>query len=210
VVNNVETLSSVPWIVARGGAAYARMGVGDSRGTKVVCLNERFRNPGAYEIELGVSVRYVFEDLGGGLRDDREVRAVQVGGPLGGFLSEPQLDTPLSFEALREVGSDLGHGSVVAVDREVSGQQLLEHVWRFAASESCGTCAPCRIGTRRGLELTRAASAADSLPAGEYRALLDTLERGSLCAFGKSVPQAVRSVVNACDDLSGPSAEEGR
>ena len=193
VVNNVETLCAVPWIVARGGDAYAGLGAGDSRGTKVVCLNERFRNPGAYEVELGIPLRHIFDVLGGGLREGGGLRAVQVGGPLGGFISASQLDVPLSFEALREIGADLGHGSIVAVDDGVSGEELFEHVWRFAASESCGTCAPCRIGTQRGLEAARAARAGKAMPADDYAALLRILERGSLCAFGRSVPQAVRS-----------------
>jgi NADH:ubiquinone oxidoreductase subunit F (NADH-binding) len=208
VVNNVETLSAVPWIVARGGDAYALLGSRDSRGTKVVCLNERFRRPGAYEIELGTPIRRLFEDLGGGLRDERGLRAVQVGGPLGGFLSSAQLDTPLTFEALRDAGADLGHGSLIAVDESVTGAELLEHIWTFAAAESCGTCAPCRIGTRRGLEAVRSLRGGDPRPANEYAALLGTLERGSLCAFGKSVPQAVRSVASACDDLD-PADLEG-
>jgi NADH:ubiquinone oxidoreductase subunit F (NADH-binding)/NADH:ubiquinone oxidoreductase subunit E len=200
VVNNVETLCSVPWIVGRGGSEYARLGMGDSRGTKVVCLNERFRNPGAYEVELGVGLDYIFDGLGGGLREEGGLRAVQVGGPLGGFVSASQLDTPLSFEALREIGADLGHGSIVAVDARVSGAELLEHIWNFAAAESCGTCAPCRIGTKRGQETARDAT----MPADEYARLLRTMELGSLCAFGKTVPQAVRSVARACDDLPDP------
>ncbi|HEX6117045.1 MAG TPA: NAD(P)H-dependent oxidoreductase subunit E [Solirubrobacterales bacterium] len=208
VVNNVETLCSVPWIVARGGASYSRLGSGDSRGTKVVCLNERFRNPGAYEVELGVSLQYIFDVLGGGIRDGTGLRALQIGGPLGGFVSADRLDTQLSFEALRDVGADLGHGSIVAVDESVGGAELLEHIWRFAATESCGTCAPCRIGTRRGLDAVRAFRGGDPRSLNRYAALLETMERGSLCAFGKTVPQAVRSVAEACDDLD--VAELGR
>jgi len=209
VVNNVETLCAVPWIVARGGDAFARLGAGESRGTKVVCLNERFNNPGAYEVELGVSLDYIFQALGGGLRGGVGLRAVQVGGPLGGFIGAAQLDTPLSFEALREIGADLGHGSIVAVDERLSGLELLEHIWRFAASESCGTCAPCRIGTRRGLESARALLAGDARMANEYARLLQTMESGSLCAFGKTVPQAVRSVAEACEDLDSAALEAG-
>ncbi len=153
VVNNVETLCAVPWIVAHGGAAYARLGAGDSRGTKVVCLNERFRNPGAYEVELGTPLRRIFDELGGGLRDEHALRSIQVGGPLGGFIGPDDLDAPLSFEALRGLGADLGHGSLIALDERVGRDALERHFWRFAASESCGTCAPCRLGTRRGLEL---------------------------------------------------------
>jgi NADH:ubiquinone oxidoreductase subunit F (NADH-binding) len=192
VVNNVETLSAVPWIVDRGGAAYARLGVGDSRGTKVVCLNERFRNPGAYEVEFGIPLRRIFDDLGGGMREEDAVRSIQVGGPLGGFIGPDALDTPLTFEALREVGADLGHGSLIALDERVDADALRRHFWQFAASESCGTCAPCRLGTRRGLELAKGIG--DPEAAAGMGEMLAAMERGSLCAFGRGVPPVVRSI----------------
>jgi NADH:ubiquinone oxidoreductase subunit F (NADH-binding) len=193
VVNNVETLCAVPWIVAHGGDAYGRLGVGDSRGTKVVCLNERFRNPGAVEVELGVSVRWIVEELGGGLVDGHELRALQVGGPLGGFLAPDQLDVPLSFEALREAGVDLGHGSLIAIDERVDRTALERHFWRFAVSESCGTCAPCRLGTRLGQARAQAGVAPDQA----FGEVLGAMELGSLCAFGRGVPNVVRSIARA-------------
>jgi NADH:ubiquinone oxidoreductase subunit F (NADH-binding) len=204
VVNNVETLCAVPWIVDRGGEAYARLGAGGSKGTKVVCLNERFINPGAYEVELGVSLRYVFEELGGGLRDGHVLRSLQVGGPLGGFIPPDRLDVPLSFDALRAVGADLGHGSLVALDEHVPPHELFIHVWRFAASESCGTCAPCRVGTRRGLEMAERLAEGEPPDAASVEALLETMKRGSLCAFGKGVPGVVRSLLRAYGDELTP------
>jgi NADH:ubiquinone oxidoreductase subunit F (NADH-binding)/NADH:ubiquinone oxidoreductase subunit E len=192
VVNNVETLCAVPWIVTRGGAQYSRYGVGDSRGTKVVCLNERFRNPGAYEVELGITIGAIVDGLGGGLRDGHALAAIQVGGPLGGFLGPDQMETELSFEALAAAGADLGHGSVIAIDERVDRKSLLRHFWRFAASESCGTCVPCRLGTRRGLELALADPQAS--PAQAMGETLAAMEHASLCAFGRGVPQVLRSI----------------
>ncbi|MCB0876302.1 MAG: NAD(P)H-dependent oxidoreductase subunit E [Solirubrobacterales bacterium] len=192
VVNNVETLASVPWIVDRGGAAYARFGVGGSRGTKVVCLNERFRRPGAYEVELGTSLRRIFTELGGGLREGHVAGAIQVGGPLGGFIGPEDLDTPLTFEAIREIGADLGHGSLIAVDERIDRAAMLRHFWTFAATESCGTCAPCRLGTRRGLEAAKAGGAPTAEEGRDE--MLAAMERGSLCAFGRGVPPVVRSI----------------
>jgi NADH:ubiquinone oxidoreductase subunit F (NADH-binding) len=192
VVNNVETLAAVPWIVARGGASYAALGTGGSRGTKVVCLNERFRNPGAYEVELGTPLRRLFDELGGGLRDGHVLAAIQVGGPLGGFIAPDELDTPLSFEALREAGADLGHGSLIALDESVDRETLERHFWRFAANESCGTCAPCRLGTRCGLELAEGSGGREAAPG--FDEMLAAMERGSLCAFGRGVPPVVRSI----------------
>ena len=203
VVNNVETLCAVPWIVAHGGEEYAKLGAGGSKGTKVVCLNERFNRPGAYEVELGVGLRYVFEELGGGLRDGHVLRSLQVGGPLGGFIDPDHLDVPLSFDALRSVGADLGHGSLVAIDERVPAHELYLHAWRFAAAESCGTCAPCRVGTQRGLEAARRQIEGDPPDAASFDALLETMRQGSLCAFGKSVPGVVRSLVAVYADELG-------
>jgi NADH:ubiquinone oxidoreductase subunit F (NADH-binding) len=196
VVNNVETLCAVPWIVERGGEAYAKLGAGGSKGTKVVCLNERFNEPGAYEVELGVGLRYVFEELGGGLRDGNVLRSLQVGGPLGGFIGPDHLDVPLSFDALRSVGADLGHGSLVAIDEHVPAHELFLHMWRFAAGESCGTCAPCRVGTRRGLEAAERLAGGEPPDARTMNTLFETMRRGSLCAFGKSVPGVVWSLID--------------
>ena len=198
VVNNVETLSAVPWIVAHGGDAYARLGSGESAGTKVVCLNERFTRPGAYEVELGASVRWIVDELGGGVRDRHELRALQVGGPLGGFLAAADLDVPLTFEGLRDAGADLGHGSLVAIDERVGAEALARHFWEFAASESCGTCTPCRLGTRHGLELARR-SAGERSAAGRDE-MLAAMERGSLCAFGRAVPNVARSIEQVYGD----------
>ena len=207
VVNNVETLASIPWIVARGGDAYAEMGLGDSHGTKVVCLNERFKRPGAYEVELGTTVSAIVEELGGGLKDGRPLIALQVGGPLGGFLAPGELDVPLAFGPLREAGVELGHGSLVAFDDRTSPIELLRHVWQFAADESCGTCAPCRIGSQRGLELAGRIAVGDATEADLelHDELLDTMAVASLCAFGLSVPQPVRGLLRIFPELSRPA-----
>ena len=185
-VNNVETLAAVPGVVSRGGAAYARLGSGAETGTLLVSLNERFVRPGAFEVEFGTPLRAIVEDLGGGLRDGAGLRAVQVGGPLGGFLGPHQLDVALLASELDAAGVSLGHGGMVAVDDRTSHAALLRHLWRFAASESCGACTPCREGTRRG--------AADPQTAALDDALLDTMQQASLCAFGRRVPAAIRSL----------------
>ena len=198
-VNNVETLAAVPWIVDRGGAAYARRGTEGSRGTKLVCLNERFARPGVYEVEMGVSVRWICEALGGGLRDGRRLRALQVGGPLGGFLGAGQLDVPFSFEGLRAAGVELGHGGLVAFDEQVSGHVVLQHLWQFAADESCGTCFPCRVGSRRGLELARSGALSGMAE------LLEVMETASLCGFGQGVPAPVRQVMQIYADELRPA-----
>jgi NADH-quinone oxidoreductase subunit F len=202
VINNVETLAALQWIVDRGGEAYAVRGTGGSRGTKLVCLNEAFMRPGVYEVDFGISIERICSELGGGLRAGRKLRALQVGGPLGGFLAADQLETPLSIEALDECGVPLGHGSLVAFDDRLSGPELLVHVWRFADEENCGTCSPCRVGSRRGLEIARRL-AAGRLAAGDavsLEALLETMEEASLCGFGRGVPAPVRGILRIYRD----------
>ncbi|MFJ5834093.1 NADH-ubiquinone oxidoreductase-F iron-sulfur binding region domain-containing protein [Streptomyces sp. NPDC093089] len=199
VVNNVETLAAVPWIVAHGGTVHARRGVPDETGTKLVCLSERFARPGAYEVELGTPVVEIVTRLGGGLKDGRELVALQVGGPLGGFLAGTALDIPLTTAALAENGAALGHGGMVAFGDDIDPYELLSHIWEFAADESCGACSPCRVGTRRGVELAQVRGE----PGETYERLARLMGEASLCAFGRRVPAAVRSLARAY----GPALE---
>ncbi|GGT00987.1 NAD(P)H-dependent oxidoreductase subunit E [Streptomyces chromofuscus] len=196
VVNNVETLAAVPWIVRHGGRAYARRGTSDETGTKLVCLSERFARPGCYEVELGTPVRHIVTELGGGLKDGAEPAALQVGGPLGGFLAADALDVPLSESGLSARGAALGHAGLVAFDERVAPEEVLRHVWEFAAAESCGACSPCRVGSRRGLEL----ASADAPPGQEWERLSRLLTEASLCAFGRRIPPAVHSLARAYGD----------
>jgi NADH:ubiquinone oxidoreductase subunit F (NADH-binding)/NADH:ubiquinone oxidoreductase subunit E len=196
VVNNVETLAAVPWIVRHGGVGYRRLGIPGESGTKLVCLSERFARPGVYEVEFGVPLRLIVEELGGGLREGHALRAVQVGGPLGGFLPPDKLDVPLAFGALADAGVALGHGSLVAADSRVSAVELLRHVWSFAASESCGACVPCRVGTQRGVEIAESARVDRAV----QDRLLDVMADASLCAFGRGVSGSVRSLVRVYRD----------
>ena len=192
VVNNVETLSALPWIVQHGGAAYAALGTADEAGTVLVCLSERFRRPGAYEVEIGTPLRRIVEELGGGLRDGATLRSLQIGGPLGGFVGPGDLDVPLSNAALSGRNAALGHAGIVAFDDRLSGVEVLRNLWDFAAAESCGQCSPCRVGTWRGRALLERPD--DPEIRRERGAVLRTMAAGSLCAFGRRVPAAVQSL----------------
>ncbi|MFI8089527.1 NAD(P)H-dependent oxidoreductase subunit E [Streptomyces sp. NPDC086080] len=196
VVNNVETLAAVPWIVARGGDAYARRGTPEETGTKLVCLSERFARPGVYEVELGTSLLRIVTELGGGLKDGGEPAALQVGGPLGGFLAPGELDVPLTTAGLAARGAALGHAGLVAFDQHTAPRDVLRHVWEFAAEESCGACSPCRVGSRRGRELADAGTG----PGDEWKRLAHVLAEASLCAFGRRIPPAVHSLARVYGD----------
>lgn len=172
VIQNVETLAVVPWVVQAGRRA----------NTKVVCLSGAVAIPGAVEVELGTPLRTVLETAGGGPAPGRRFKMALIGGPMGRVLPEAEFDTALSFEAL----PGLGHAGVVALDESVSARDLASHLFAFARSESCGSCTPCRTGT---VEL---ASRRD--PASLAR-LLDTLELGSLCGFGQGVPRPIRDLM---------------
>jgi NADH:ubiquinone oxidoreductase subunit F (NADH-binding) len=201
LVDNVETLASIPWILRHGGAAYAAMGAAASRGTKLLSLNSLFRRPGLYEVELGVTVREIVERLGGGLADG-DLRGILIGGPLAGVLPPNLLDTPLDFEALREVGCEVGHGGVVAFDEHTSIADLMHHVFRFGAYESCGKCTPCRAGAARieaRFDPARPQPSATE-PAGEWRDIVEALAATSLCGHGSGLAAFARSVARSFGD----------
>jgi hypothetical protein len=137
LVNNVETLVNVPWIIEQGSGAYRDIGFSKSRGTKVLSLNSLFARPGLYEVPFGMSIRRIIEDLGGGLQTGR-IRGVIIGGPLAGVIPPSCFDTPLGFEELNGIGASVGHGGILAFDDYTSLQELVQHVFAFAAFESCG------------------------------------------------------------------------
>ncbi|MEY4543986.1 MAG: hypothetical protein RL685_181 [Pseudomonadota bacterium] len=172
IVQNVETLAVVPWVARERRRA----------DTKVVCVSGAVRRPGAVEVALGTPLSEVLERGAGGASTSRRWKMALVGGPMGRVLPRAEFDTPLSFEAL----PGLGHAGVVVLDESVSARALARHLFEFAASESCGNCAPCRIGCS---QLASRTSAAD------LTRLLDTLELGSLCGFGQGVPRPLRDLL---------------
>ncbi len=192
VVNNVETLCNMPFVAARGAQAYRALSPGATAGSKLVCFNERFARPGVYEVSFGVSMRELCEQLAGGLRDGRTLKAVQIGGPLGGILPASLLDTAFDFDALAAVGCMVGHGGILAFDDQTDMRAVARHLLHFGASESCGKCFPCRIGLQRG----HAMFAADEpVQRARLEELLETLELGSLCAHGGGMPAPIRSLL---------------
>ena len=209
VVNNVVTLASVPNIVNLGGERYAGMGVNRSKGTLAFQLAGNVKRGGLVEKAFGVTLRELIDDYGGGTSSGRPVKAVQVGGPLGAYLTPGQLDTPLDYEAFVEIGAMIGHGGIVVFDDTANMAQQARFAMEFCAVESCGKCTPCRIGSTRGVELI------DRLIAGEKRdesydlliELCDTMEDASLCAMGGMTPYPVRSILNHFAEDFAPRPE---
>jgi formate dehydrogenase iron-sulfur subunit len=197
VVNNVLSFAAVPMILADGGAAYAGLGTGRSRGTQVFQLAGNIRQGGIVETPFGVTLRELVEDYGGGTLSGRPVRAVQVGGPLGAYLPPEQFDLPMDYEAFAEADAMVGHGGVVVFDDTVDMAGMARFAMEFCAAESCGKCTPCRVGSVRGVETI------DRIVAGQDRErnllLLDdlctTMTKGSLCAMGGLTPLPVRSAL---------------
>jgi formate dehydrogenase iron-sulfur subunit len=197
VVNNVITLASVPEILARGSAAYAALGRGRSKGTLAFQLAGNIRRGGLVEKAFGLTLRELIEDWGGGTFSGRDLRAVQVGGPLGSYFPAELLDTPLDYEAFSELGGLIGHGGVVVFDDRVDMAQQARFAMEFCAIESCGKCTPCRIGSVRGVEVIDRIVANDNRAANLalLQELCDTMVDGSLCAMGGMTPYPVRSAV---------------
>ena len=188
VVNNVETLAAVPWIMQHSGQRYAEMGTERSKGTKLVCLDSHFVKPGIYEVEMGLPLAKLVYDLAGGFKEP--VKALHIGGPLGGIVPASKIeDLTIDFESFGKAGFLLGHASIVSIPEDFPMIKYLEHLFDFASFESCGKCFPCRIGTRRAFEMLRdAAQAEKRIDRKLFMDLMDTLEQGSLCAHGGGIP----------------------
>jgi len=197
VLNNVETLANVPYIIRNGAAWFAAYGTEKSKGTKVVALTGKIKNPGLIEIPMGVPLRQIVYDIGGGIEGGKRLKAVQSGGPSGGCIPADLIDTPVDFESLAKVGSIMGSGGMVVLDETDCMVNVAKYFLKFTESESCGKCIPCRIGTKRLLEiLTR-------ITEGKGREgdieLLESLSfdvmASSLCGLGQSAPNPIMSTL---------------
>ncbi len=195
LLSNVETFANIHWILENGGEAYAALGNKQSTGTKLVSLDGFFKQPGIYEIEMGTELTRIFNDFGGGFTT--AVKAIQVGGPLGGIIPEHKIEElSLDFESLSQNGFLLGHASFVCIPESFPMIQYIEHLMKFTADESCGKCYPCRIGSYRGYEMLVKAQKEDyKIDIQLFEDLLETLEIGSLCALGGGVPLPVKNAL---------------
>jgi NADH-quinone oxidoreductase subunit F len=211
LINNVETVTTVPIIFQLGGAEYAKLGVGNSAGTRVFSLSGNVVNGGNYELELGTSLRELVYDIGGGIPDGRELKAIIPGGSSVPVLSADQIDTPLDFDAMAQAGTMLGSGGVVVIDDRACMVQLGLRVAQFYMHESCGKCTPCREGTRWMVQILEAIEEGRATHA-QLDLLLSVCDRilgKCLCPLGDAAAMPVASYVDKFRDEFRRHIEEG-
>lgn len=199
VVNNVETLANLPWIMQHGGKAYAAVGTEKSTGTKLISLDGFFNRPGIYEVDMGTPLEKVVNELGQGFRSN--VKAMHIGGPLGGLVPVHKIASlTVDFDSFAREGFLLGHASVVCIPDDFPMISYLRHLFQFTAHESCGKCFPCRLGSTRGAEMLGKAMESDyKIDRELFNDLIETLEIGSLCALGGGLPLPVRNALQYFD-----------
>jgi len=195
--NNVETYAVVPQIIIKGADWYSSMGTAKSKGTKTFAIAGDVVNTGLIEVPFGITLREIIFEVGGGIKDGKQFKAIQTGGPMGGCLTEQHLDLPLDYEALTAAGSMMGSGGLIIMDNETCMVDMARFFMEFTQDESCGKCTPCRVGTKRLLEIHQKICAGQGEP-GDLE-LLDTLcteiMRDSLCGLGQGAPNPVVSML---------------
>ncbi|MBX7052302.1 MAG: NAD(P)H-dependent oxidoreductase subunit E [Flavobacteriales bacterium] len=196
VVNNVETLANLPFIMSQGGKKFAAIGTEKSTGTKLVSLDGHFNRPGIYEVDMGTPLSVVVNELGKGFRS--QVKAMHIGGPLGGLVPIEKIPTlNVDFDSFAKEGFLLGHASVVCITEDFPIIEYLRHLFKFTAHESCGKCFPCRLGSTRGAEmLDKAIHEGYKIDRELFNDLINTMEIGSLCALGGGLPLPVKNALH--------------
>ncbi len=197
VLNNVETFANVPQILLKGADWFRGIGTEKSAGTKVFALGGKINNSGLVEIPMGTTLREMVYDIGGGIPGGKAFKAAQTGGPSGGCIPAEHLDTPIDYEALSKLGSMMGSGGMIVMDENTCMVDIAKSFLEFTVDESCGKCPPCRIGTRRTLDiLTRITEGKGTMEdLDELEELAHTIKRASLCGLGQSAPNPVLSTM---------------
>lgn len=195
VVNNVESLAAVTGILLNGADKFAAIGNKKSAGTKLVCLDSFFNNPGVYEIDMGTPMKTVFHDIGGGFKEP--LKAFQVGGPLGGVVPLSEMENlHLDFQEFAAKGFTLGHASVVSIPKDFPMVEYIHHLFEFSAEESCGKCFPGRLGSYRGKEMfDQVKNKTAKIPMNLLNDLLETMQKGCLCALCGAIPLPIMNIL---------------
>ena len=193
----METYANIPLIVTRGADWFAAAGTERSRGTKVFALSGKVRHTGLIEVDMGTTLGEIVNDIGGGVPDGRALKAVQTGGPSGGCIPADRLDTPVTYEDLGAVGSIMGSGGMIVIDETTCMVDMVRYFMQFCMEESCGKCAPCRVGTVQIHRLLGKFCEHRATPADleSLETLCDLVRETSLCGLGQSAPNPVRSAL---------------
>ena len=202
VLNNVETLANIAQIIRKGAAWYSSMGTEGSKGTKVFALGGKITNVGLVEVPMGTTLREVVEEIGGGIPNGKAFKAAQTGGPSGGCIPAKYIDTPIDYESLKELGSMMGSGGLIVMDEDTCMVDISKFYLEFTVDESCGKCTPCRVGTKRLLQIL------DKITSGKgemedidkLEELANHMKSSSLCALGQSAPNPVLSTLKSFRD----------
>lgn len=197
LINNVETYANIAQIILKGPEWYSSIGTETSKGTKVFALGGNVNNVGLVEVPMGTTLREIVFDIGGGIPNGREFKAAQTGGPSGGCIPKEHLDTPIDYESLKEIGSMMGSGGLIIMDDTKCMVCLAKFYLQFTVSESCGKCTPCRIGTKRMLEILERLCSGEGDEYDIYRLekLAANIKKASICGLGQSAPNPVISTM---------------
>ncbi|MCK9265316.1 4Fe-4S binding protein [bacterium] len=197
VINNVETLANIPVIFSKGGKWFSQIGSAESKGTKVFALTGKIKNSGLVEVPMGITLREIIYDIGGGVLNDNNIKAVQTGGPSGGVISKEYLDTPVDYENLQKLGSIMGSGGMIVIDENDCMVDLAKFYMNFCVDESCGRCAPCRIGTTQMFEYLDSISKgiATEEDISKLKNIAVAVKKTSLCGLGQTAPNPVLSTL---------------
>ena len=197
LINNVETYANIAQIILKGADWYSSIGTATSKGTKVFALGGNVNNVGLVEVPMGTTLREIVFDIGGGIPNGREFKAAQTGGPSGGCIPKEHLDTPIDYESLKEIGSMMGSGGLIVMDDTKCMVCLAKFYLQFTVSESCGKCTPCRIGTKRMLEILErlCSGEGDEYDIYKLEKLAANIKKASICGLGQSAPNPVISTM---------------
>jgi NADH:ubiquinone oxidoreductase subunit F (NADH-binding)/Pyruvate/2-oxoacid:ferredoxin oxidoreductase delta subunit len=192
-INNTETMGTVPLVLRMGGSEYAKFGIKGSTGTKTFSLGGKVRNTGCIEVPLGTPLKQIVFDIGGGMVGDRTFKAVQTGGPSGGCIPAPLIGTGVDYEKLTSLGAIMGSGGLIVMDEGTCMVDMARYFLSFTQKESCGKCVPCRIGTKRMLEVLERITQGDGDVDDILRleSLCETINKGSLCGLGQTAPNPI-------------------
>lgn len=192
-INNVETYANVPWIILNGAKAYGELGTENSKGTKVFALAGKIKRGGMVEVPMGMSLQEVIFNVGGGIKNDKEFKAVQLGGPSGGCVPKDLLNTPVDYDSLTKTGAIMGSGGMVVMDERTCMVDVAKFFLKFTQEESCGKCTFCRLGTKRMLEILERITEGKGEPQDIERLekLAENIKHGSLCGLGQTAPNPV-------------------